>query len=112
MIAFDFDFLTDQSLDIAKVNALFGIAKRDGDTFGSGARGSPDPVNVCFRFVWKIEVDDHGNAFDIDAARRDIGRHQNANAAAPELAESALAGSLGFVSVDRFGTDSVSSQSF
>ena len=46
-----------------------------------------------------------GNAIDVDAAGRDIGRHQDAQLTGTKPLQGALAGALGFVAVDRLGVD-------
>ena len=66
----------DQLLDIAQERQLVVRAQRDRDAIGAGARGAADAVHVAFRHVRQVEVDDVGDAVDVDAAGGDVGRDQ------------------------------------
>ena len=93
----------DQLLDVAQERALLGIAERDRDPVGAGAGGAADAVDVAFRNVRQVEVDDVADAFDVDAARGDVGGDQRAQASRAEGGERAFALILRFVAVDRLG---------
>src|SRR3954468_9203971 len=99
----DIELHLNQLLDIAQERALFIVAERDCDAFGSGARGSAYAMDVALRNVRQVVVDDMADAIDVDTARRDIGRDQDLQLAGAERAEDALALVLRFVAVDRFG---------
>ncbi len=71
----------DQLLDVAQEGALLAVAERDRDAVGAGARGAADAVDVALRDVRQVEIDDVADAVDVDAARRDVGRHQHADLA-------------------------------
>src|SRR5207237_693689 len=62
-----------QLLDIAQEAALLGAAEGQGNPAGTRARGPADAMDVALRHVGHVEVDDMGDAVDIDAARGDIG---------------------------------------
>ena len=47
---------------------------------GAGARGAADAVDVAFRDVRQIVIEDMGDAVDVDAAGGDVGRDQDAHA--------------------------------
>src|SRR3546814_2896531 len=50
--------LLGQPLDVAQVGAVVGIAERDGDALGAGARGAADAVDVALRLVRQFVVED------------------------------------------------------
>ena len=96
---------------MSRRNAPLGrVAEGDRDAVGAGARGAADAVDIALRHVGQLEIDDMGDAVDVDAARRDVGRDQHADAAGAEIAERALARDLRFVAVDRLGADAVARQ--
>ena len=92
-------------LDRGKEGALGRIAQRDRHARSAGARGSSDAVHVALRLVRHIEIDDMGDAVDIDAARRDVGRDQDRHATVAEGRERPLPRGLRLVAVDRVGLD-------
>ena len=95
----------DQALDGSKVRHLFTIAERDGGAGCAGSAGAADAVDVGFRLVGQVVVDDVGNAVDVDAAAGNVGGDQNGNFVVGKIGQSALAGVLAFVAVDRLGPD-------
>ena len=92
-----------QLLDRGKEGALGRIAQRDRHARCAGARRPSDAVHIALRLVRNIEIDDVGDAVDIDAARRDVGRDQDRHMALPECGERALPRGLRLVAVDRLG---------
>ena len=62
--------------------------ERDRDAVGAGAAGAADAVHVVFGALRQIEVDDVRDAGDVDAARGDVGRHQQAHLAAAQAGRS------------------------
>ena len=72
------DLLPDQPFDITQEAPLVVAAERDGRTLGSGPGRAADPMHVSLGDVRDVEIDDMADAIDIDAARRDIGRDQQA----------------------------------
>ena len=73
------DLTLHQTLDVAQIGLLRRIAERDRDAIRTGARGAADAVDIAFRLVGQLEVDDMGDVVDVDAARRDVGRDQHAH---------------------------------
>ena len=102
---FGWDRLPDQLLDRPQIGHLIGADQRDRGAGRAGARGAADAVHIGLGLVGQIEVDDVADAVDVDAARRDVGRHQGADLAGAELAEHALALVLRLVTVDRMRRD-------
>ena len=100
VVGHDGDLGADEALDVAEGAALLGVAERDRDARGARARRAADAVHVALGLVGEIEVDDVGDAVDVDAARRDVGRDEDADAAALEGVERALARALRLVAVD------------
>ena len=94
------DMPASDPLDIAQELTLLAVAERNRLSAGTGARRPADTVDVAFRHIRQVEINDVRDAVDIDSARRDIGRHQNANGAVLESLESPLASALRFVSVN------------
>lgn len=64
-------------------------------------------MNVGFGLVREVEVDNEGDVFDIDSARRDIGRNEDGEAAAAEFIEGFVALFLAAIAVDGLGLDVV-----
>ena len=62
-------------------------------------------MDVRLRLVREIVVDDVRDAIHVDAPAGDVGRDQDGDLVGGEVSQSALAGSLTLVAVDRFGTD-------
>ena len=63
------------------------VDERDGDTGGAGAAGAADPVDVVLLVVGAGVVDDVGDALDVDAAGRDVGRDEDLDGAVAEALE-------------------------
>ena len=63
----------DQMLD---VTVLGGCHQRDTDPLGAGAAGPADAMNIRVAVGGGVEVDHVGDPGDIEAARRDVGRHE------------------------------------
>src|SRR4029079_968193 len=68
----------DQLFDVAQICRLLMVAKRDGDAIGASARGAADAMDVGFRDVRQVVVDDVAHAINVDAARGNVGRNQSA----------------------------------
>ena len=73
------------------------------DTGLAGTAGAADAVQVGLLVVRALVVDDVGDAGDVDAAGRDVGRDEDVDLAAAERAQRLLAGALAEVAVDRRG---------
>src|SRR6185295_5822949 len=61
--------------------------ERDADAAGARAGGPPDAVDVVLARGRGVVVDHVGDAADVDAARRDVGRHERVDAAGLEAGE-------------------------
>ena len=70
-----------QTFDIMQQFMLVHADQRQRFTGGGCATGTADPVNVIFRYVRQLVVDDVRQFFDIQTTRGDIRRHQHANTA-------------------------------
>lgn len=68
MIRHDRETESNRLLDVAQVADLLVAAERDGDTGATGATSTADSVHVALALVREIEVEDVGDAFDIDPA--------------------------------------------
>lgn len=93
----------DQLLNIPKERKLFPAAKGVGGAAETRAAGPADAMNIGFRDLGQVELDDVREFLDIDAAGGNIRRDQDAGFMVLEIAESVLTGILGFVSVDGLG---------
>src|SRR5512138_204781 len=97
------DRALDQLLDVAQVAHLLVVDQRQRRTRGAGAPGAADAVDVVLGDVRQLEVDHLRQLVDIDAARRDVGRHQHAHAAVLEARQRLGARRLALVAMDRGG---------
>src|SRR6202042_2063354 len=80
--------------------ALPLVAKRDRLPSVPRPRRAADAMDVGLGYFRKLEIDDMRHAVDVDAARGDVGRDQNARLAGAEGAEGPLALALAFVAVN------------
>src|SRR5262249_18655655 len=105
MVGDDRDALLDQPLDVAQIGALLAGAEGDGNAARPGTRGAADAVDIALGLVRQLEIDDMAHAVDIDAARRDIGRDEDARLSGTEIVESPLPRALRLVAMNRLGRD-------
>lgn len=75
--------------------------KRYCDAGRTRSTRSANAMNIVFRHIRQIVVDDMGQFRDVDAARRDIGRHQHFNLTFLEFGQSTRSCALAFVTVNR-----------
>src|SRR6266478_7476936 len=61
-------------LDRLKRGNFFAIHECKGIAYILSAAGAPDAMDVIFRMLGHIIIDDMTNAGNIEAARRDVGR--------------------------------------
>jgi hypothetical protein len=92
--------LAEQLLDGFQRATLRRFAERNRNTSGARATGAADAMHVTLGFYWNIEVNDVTDAVHVNAARGDIGGHQDARLASLESIERALALALVLVSVN------------
>jgi hypothetical protein len=62
-------------------------------------------MDIGFRHVWQLVIDDMGDAIDIDAARGDVACHQHLGPAVAKIGDGALARTLRLVAVDGIGVN-------
>ena len=67
------DGRTGRLLDGAQHAPFAGRHEQDSRALASGATGAADAVDVGFGIVGNVVIDDVGDAFNIETARRDIG---------------------------------------
>src|SRR5690554_3542816 len=94
-----------QSLNASQMATFGCIAEGNGDAAAARTRGAANAVNIAFRFVRQLIVDDMSNARNVNAARGDIGCHQHARLAIAEIVERALSCTLRLVAMDRLSDD-------
>ena len=83
--------LTRRLLDLAQQGAFAIIAERDRAARGAGARRAADAMDVSLGRLRQFVIHDMRHAVDVDAARGDVGRDQDARAAPAEIVERANA---------------------
>src|SRR5690625_2913731 len=88
---FDRDFLVDVLFDIRQRINVFLTREADGVPAGPGTCRTADAVHVIFRILGQVEIDDVADLGDMQSASRDIGRDENRQFTALELAEQLLA---------------------
>src|SRR5229473_3216493 len=75
MIGDDRHALLDQLLDVPQKSTLLAVTERDRDAVGTGAGSAADAVDIAFRHVRQVEIDDMRDAVDrlgCDVAPREI----------------------------------------
>src|SRR3569833_1675835 len=93
------EFVAGQACDPGELAPIVRSDQRYRRAGGAAATGAADAVNVIFRHHRQIEVDDVTDALDVETARSDVGRHQQAELAAAHLLRRAPAGMLAHVFV-------------
>ena len=101
------DFLADEPLDVAKVRAVFARDERHGLAGFARAAGAADAVDVVFRDVRQVVVDDVRQRLDVQAPRGDVGGDEHLQLAVLEALQGLHALRLALVAVDRGGFDAV-----
>ena len=76
------------------------VDERDGHTRRPGPASTADAVQVGLLVVGALVVDDVRDVVDVDAARGDVGGHEDIDLAGAEGAQGLLTGSLAEVAVD------------
>ena len=71
------DLLARCAFDRAQHVPLARRDEQDRFTAATRAAGAADPVHVGFGVVRNVEVDDVADAFDVEAARGDVGRDED-----------------------------------
>jgi hypothetical protein len=94
-----------QFLDIAEVFPLVGRTECNRDAARASSCRAADSMHVALRNVRQLVVDDMRDLVDVDAARGDIGRDQNARESLAEAVERGLTLTLALVAMDREHTN-------
>merc|ERR1719198_772288 len=89
-------------LEVVEHVLLDALARDEGcgDALAAGATRAADAVRVALDVLRHVVVDDVLDALDVDAAPRDVGRHQNLLLAALEAVNGQLARGLILTAVD------------
>jgi hypothetical protein len=101
VIFVDIDILLDDAFDVAKQTNVTRFAERNRSTFGATTAGTADTVDIAFRVVRQVIVDDVRDARNVDTTCSNIGRNQNRELAIAEVAQDFLTDALLFVAMDR-----------
>ena len=91
--------------EVGDVPALLVGGHRHHDAGGTGARRATGAVQVGLVLGRRVDVHDEGDVVDVDAARGDVGGHQDPDVTVGERREVALAGGLAEVAVQVDGVD-------
>src|SRR5688500_14858974 len=106
----DLNLAIEMSLDAAKQWLFFTRYEGNSVSCSPGAPGAADTVNVILRHHREVEVDDHRQSLDVEAARGNVGRDEDARPAELEVLKGAHACILALVAVDGFHAKSRSRQ--
>ena len=90
-----------QLFDVPQQRPLGAVAKRNRDARGASPRRAADPVNIGFRHFGN----DMRDAVDVEAARRDVGCDEGADAAAAKRVQRTFPLALALVTVNRASRD-------
>ena len=101
----------DESFQCPKVVGLIRADEADRITDGIGPPSAADPMHVVFGSRRKIEVHHVGNTIHVDAAGRDVRRHQNAHDSGLEFGQGPQTLVLRTVGVQRRSSDAILLQS-
>ncbi len=104
------DALARRAFDVLQVLAFIVGAQRDRDAGLAGARGTADAVDIGFRNVGQLVIDDVADIVDVDAAGGDVGGDQGAQLAGLEGLQGAFTLRLVLVAVDGGGFDAAGLQ--
>ncbi len=102
--------LADEVLDLLEQAALTRRDHRDGNAGLPGAAGAPDAMDINFRVVGQVVVEDVGNVVNVEAASGHVRRHQHLDLVLAEPVEGPFAGFLAQVAVQRFGGEAAPGQ--
>ena len=101
------DRCAQDALDLAEELQLIDADQRDGVARRAGTPRPADAVDVVLGDHRQLEVDDVGQAVDVEAARGDLGGDEDRRPAGLEVGQRADALPLALVAVDRDGGDAV-----
>lgn len=107
MVLDDRHVLPKEVLNAHKVPRFGLVAKGVGHAGPTCACRTPNAVHVDLGFVRKFVVEDVRDAFNVDAAAGDVGRHEDGKITVAEAFEGPHASGLALVAVDGFGHDAL-----
>src|SRR5215210_665398 len=96
-----------QPRDPAHVRLLLGEDERDGNAGPSRAARAAGAVRVAVGLLGRVEVHDVRDVVDVEAARRDVRRHERPHLPCVEARQRTLALRLPLIAVDGCGVDVV-----
>ena len=99
------DFLPGELFNLLEIGQFVKITEGESRSLRSGAAGPADPMDIGFRLIGKLKVDDMRKRIDIDSARGNIGGNQYADFSALKVGQRLLACPLGLVAVNRLRRD-------
>ena len=94
------DDAVDQALDRGERLTLIVADEQVGNAVLAHASGSADPMDVVFRIVGHIVIDDVADALDIDTATDDVGGDEHGNLPAAKPLHDTIARGLGKIAMD------------
>ena len=102
---FPHDAATNEAFERAQFALILVRHKTDGVAYGVCASGAADAMDIIFRVHWKIVIYDVRDAVHVNAARRDVRRHQYTYDAVLEIFQRAQSLALRTVGMQRRGAD-------
>ena len=94
---------TDQLFDIAQIGTLLAVTERNRNAALARSSGTTNAVDIALRDIRQFKIDHMRNARHINAARSDIGRHQDLDIAGFEAVQRLLALILRLIAVNGRG---------
>lgn len=95
----------DQFLDVPEKFSFFLVAKGEGDAARASSTGPAYTMNIRFRYIGQLIVDNVCQLVYVDAPGGDIRRDQYPRMPALEILQCILPGVLRFVAMDGFRAD-------
>lgn len=95
----------DQLFDVAEVSSFLSIAEGISNPRSSCAGSAPDPVDIAFRLIGQVVVDDVSHVVYIDAAGGDVGGDEDTGTPGLEVCQRSFTGTLRLVAVDGLSLD-------
>jgi hypothetical protein len=99
--------LGDKRFDRCKRLLVAGGDERQSVACAAGATRPADPVNIVFRVMRHVEVEDVGDRRNVQASGRDVARDQERDGAVPKTVQRCRPGVLVHVAVERRNAEPV-----
>ncbi len=84
--------ILNQALNVDQVRAFLSIAEGMGNARRACTPRAPDTMNVTFRLVWEVVIDNVSDGIDIDTPGRDVSCHQDTGSSSFEICQCCLPG--------------------